>query len=173
MGACHLLDETTGAYNTAYVKKYFPEGGATLKKGVGRIQGLMVPAGNPLGIQGVRDLTRCRYVNRQRGAGTRVLFDYLLKREGLTPAEIDGYDNEKFTHTAVAATVAAGNADAGMGILSAAKIYGLDFIPLYHEEYDFLVGDEHLDNPMVKAFFSILQSESFRRRLEEMGGYQT
>ena len=173
MGACHLLDETTGAYNTAYVKKYFPEGGAMLKKGVGRIQGLMVPAGNPLGITTVRDLTRCRYVNRQRGAGTRVLFDYLLKKEGLTPAEIDGYDNEKFTHTAVAATVATGNADAGMGILSAARIYGLEFIPLYHEEYDFLIADKYLDDPMVRAFFVILESDSFRRRLEEMGGYQT
>ena len=93
--------------------------------------------------------------------------------EVTTPAEIDGYGNEKFTHTAVAATGAAGNADAGMGIFSAAKIYGLDFIPLYHEEYDFLVGDKYLDDPMVKIFFEILQSESFRRRLEAMGGYQT
>ena len=173
MGACHLLDEATGVYNESYVKKYFPTGGATLQKGVGRVQGLMVPAGNPLGIKGIRDLTRCRYVNRQRGAGTRVLLDYLLKQEGLSPAEIDGYANEKFTHTAVAATVAAGNADAGMGILSAAKIYGLDFIPLWNEEYDFLIADAYLDNPMVTAFFEILQSEPFRKRLQEMGGYQT
>ena len=171
MGACHLLDEATGVYNEAYVKKYFPAGGATLQKGVGRVQGLMVAPGNPLGIQGVGDLTRCRYVNRQRGAGTRVLLDYLLQQEGLSPAAIDGYANEKFTHTAVAATVSAGNADAGMGILSAAKIYGLDFIPLWNEEYDFLIADQYRDNPMVTAFFEILQSEPFRNRLQEMGGY--
>ena len=172
MGACHLLDEATGEYNASYVQKYFPDGGATLQKGVGRVQGLMVAPGNPLGIGTVRDLTRCRYVNRQRGAGTRVLFDYLLKQAGLTPADVDGYDNEKFTHTAVAATVAAGNADAGMGILSAARIYGLDFIPLYNEEYDFLVADACRDDPMVKAFFEILRSGAFAKRLEEMGGYQ-
>ncbi len=171
MGACHLLDEATGEYNTSYVYKYFPNGGATLKKGVGRVQGLMVQKGNPLGIGAIGDLTRCRYVNRQRGAGTRVLFDYLLKQNGLAPTDINGYGNEKFTHTAVAATVAAGNADAGMGILSAARIYGLDFIPLYHEEYDFLVSDAYTDDPKVKAFFGILESADFRRRLEDMGGY--
>ena len=171
MGACHLLDETTGEYNTSYVKKYFPQGGAVLRKGVGRVQGLMVAPGNPLNIRGIADLLRCRYVNRQRGAGTRVLLDYLLKTDHISPADIEGYGNEKFTHTAVAASVAAGNADAGMGIFSAAKIYGLDFIPLYHEEYDFLVNEAYADDPKVRAFFEILESEAFRRRLTQMGGY--
>ncbi|MBQ6018743.1 MAG: molybdopterin biosynthesis protein, partial [Clostridia bacterium] len=119
----------------------------------------------------IADLLRCRYVNRQRGAGTRVLFDYLLKQNGISPDRIDGYGNEKFTHTAVAASIAAGNADAGMGILSAARIYGLEFIPLYHEEYDFLVDERYADDSKVRAFFEILESGAFRRRLEEMGGY--
>ena len=171
MGACHLLDGETGEYNKSYVAKYLPDGGASLRSGVGRIQGLMVAPGNPLGIRGLADLTRCRYVNRQRGAGTRVLLDYLMGREGLNAEDIDGYGNEKSTHTAVAATVASGNADAGMGILSAARIFGLDFIELWHEEYDFLVADDAADDPKVKTFFEILESPSFRQRLREMGGY--
>ncbi|MBR5410968.1 MAG: molybdopterin biosynthesis protein [Clostridia bacterium] len=172
MGGIHLLDEETGKYNESYVKKHFPDGGARIIKGVERIQGLMVRHGNPLGIREIADLKNCRYVNRQRGAGTRILFDYMLKQNGLQPSDINGYENEKFTHTAVAATVAAGNADAGMGILSAAKIYGLDFIPLYHEEYDFLVAESASDDPGVRAFFEILHSHELRRRLTELGGYR-
>lgn len=172
LGGVHLLDEKTGGYNESWVQKYFPNGGAVLEKGVIRTQGLMVAPGNPLDIRAVSDLVRCRYVNRQRGAGTRVLLDYLLRREGISPAAINGYGNEKYTHTAVAATVAAGNADAGLGIASAARIYGLDFIPLYREEYDFLVGEAFSDDPMVRAFFEILRSEAFARRLLEMGGYE-
>ena len=172
MGACHLLDTETGIYNRSYIERYFPNGGAVLKKGVGRIQGLMVKQGNPIKINSIADLPGLRYVNRQRGAGTRVLFDYLLKQNGLSPAVISGYGNEKFTHTAVAASIAADNADAGLGIYSAAAIYGLDFIPLFHEEYDFLVNEHYADDPMVKAFFDILYSEEFSDRLKKMGGYQ-
>ena len=172
LGAIHLLDGDTGTYNVPYVERYFPEGGAVLRKGVRRVQGFMVAPGNPLEIKTITDLTRCRYVNRQRGAGTRVLLDHLMKREGVSPEQIDGYANEKFTHTAVAATVAAGNADAGLGIYSAAQMYGLDFIPLCDEEYDFLVNESYADHPFVQAFFTLLQSEPFRRRLEEMGGYK-
>ena len=171
MGACHLLDEETGEYNVSYMKKYFPNGGAVLRKGVGRVQGLMTAPGNPLGIREIADLTRCRYVNRQRGAGTRVLLDHLMRLAGITPGEIDGYGNEKYTHTAVAASIAAGNADAGMGILSAARIYGLGFIPLYREEYDFIVNEAFAQDPMVEAFFEVLESPAFAKRLAEMGGY--
>ena len=172
MGAIHLLDGDSGTYNVPYVEKYFPEGGAVLRKGVKRVQGFMVAPGNPLGIKTLADLTRCRFVNRQRGAGTRVLLDHMMKQNGITPEQIDGYANEKFTHTAVAATVAAGNADAGLGIYSAAKMYGLDFIPLCDEEYDFLVNEAFADHPFVQAFFTLLHSDAFAKRLEEMGGYK-
>ena len=172
MGAIHLLDEESGEYNTSYVEKYFSDGSAVLKKGIRRIQGLMVPKGNPLNIQKVSDLVRCRFVNRQRGAGTRVLLDYLLKKEGISPDRIDGYRNEKFTHTAVAAFVASGDADAGLGIYSAAKIYGLDFIPLCDEEYDFLVSAKYAGHPFVKAFFELFESDEFKERIERMGGYR-
>ena len=172
MGAIHLLDEDTGEYNVSYVEKYFPNGGAVLVKGIKRIQGIMVAKGDPLGIRSVADLTRCRFVNRQRGAGTRVLLDHLMKKEGVTPDMIDGYNNEKFTHTAVAASVASGNADAGLGIFSAAKIYGLDFIPLCNEEYDFLINAEYAGHPYVKEFLRILKSGEFRDRVNRMGGYE-
>ncbi|MCR4615137.1 MAG: molybdopterin biosynthesis protein [Clostridiales bacterium] len=173
MGAVHLLDGETGEYNKSYVERNFPDSGAVLIKGVGRVQGLMVKKGNPLNIRSITDLKGCKYVNRQRGAGTRVLFDYLLNKYGISPEEIEGYRNELYTHTAVAALVAAGNADAGLGIYSAAKMYGLDFIPICNEEYDFLVDREYVDSPMVKAFFEVLRSGEFKRRLGEIGGYST
>ena len=171
MGATHLLDGESGIYNEAYIKQYFPDGGAVLVKGIGRVQGIMVRKGNPCNINSIPDIKNHIYVNRQRGAGTRVLFDYLLKKHGISPDEIKGYRNEEFTHTAVAALIAAGNADAGMGIYSAAKMYDLDFIPVCNEEYDFLVGEEFIDDPAVKAFLEVLKSEEFKNRLEEMGGY--
>lgn len=168
----HLLDETTGEYNVSYIKKMFKEPMALIK-GVHRIQGILVKKGNPLGISSINDLTKedVRYVNRQRGAGTRVLFDYKVKEAGIDPEDINGYDREMATHMAVAAAVASDGADAGMGILSAAKAMGLDFIEVAPEEYDFAVPARHLGLPHVKAFVDILKSEDFRNRLDELGGY--
>ncbi|MBR6393147.1 MAG: molybdopterin biosynthesis protein, partial [Eubacterium sp.] len=171
MGGIHLLDTKTGIYNKSYVEKYLPEGKAVTVKGVGRIQGLMVQKGNPLKIKEFADIKNARYVNRQRGAGTRILCDYLLELNGLTPQDINGYHNEEFTHTAVAALIAAGNADAGLGIYSAAKMYDLDFIPICNETYEFLVDKNELENPMVKVFLEVLYSDEFHKRLSEMGGY--
>lgn len=173
LGGIHLLDTDTGEYNKSYVEKYFPKGGACIVKGVGRVQGLMVKKGNPCGIRSFADVAHVRYVNRQRGAGTRILCDYLLEQNGLSPDDIDGYANEEFTHTAVAALIAAGNADTGLGIYSAAKIYDLDFIPICTETYEFLVDEAYKDDPMVLAFFDALRSESCRERLNAMGGYIT
>lgn len=171
MGAVHLLDGKSGTYNETYLKQYFPDGGAVLVKGIGRVQGLMVRKGNPCNIKEFPDIINHTYINRQRGAGTRVLFDYLLKKYSISPDKINGYRNEEFTHTAVAALIAAGNADTGMGIYSSAKMYGLDFIPICNEEYDFLIGEDFIDSPMVKDFLKILKSNEFKKRLDEMGGY--
>ncbi|MBQ4649201.1 MAG: molybdopterin biosynthesis protein [Firmicutes bacterium] len=167
----HLLDEETGEYNMAYIKKLFPGEDMSLIKGVDRIQGIMVKKGNPLGINGVEDLVRARYVNRQRGAGTRVLFDYKLKQAGISPADITGYDKEAATHMAVAASVASEEIDAGMGIRPAAEAMGLDFIEVGVEEYDFAVRTADLELPQVKAFLEILGSPQFHKKLEETGGY--
>ncbi|MGN0734697.1 MAG: molybdopterin biosynthesis protein, partial [Anaerovoracaceae bacterium] len=167
----HLLDEETGEYNVSYIEKIFPGEEMALIKGVDRIQGIMVKKGNPLGITGVEDLTRTRYVNRQRGAGTRVLLDYKLKQAGITPDMINGYDKEAATHMAVAALVASEEIDAGMGIRPAADAMGLDFIEVGIEEYDFAIRAEDLELPQVRAFRQILESEEFHEKLAEMGGY--
>lgn len=171
MGAIHLLDTQTGEYNTSYVNKYF-DGGVTLIKGVKRVQGIMVKKGNPLNIKTIEDLKNVRFVNRQRGSGTRILLDFLLDRYGISKSEINGYTNEEFTHTAVAALVKADNADAGLGIYSAAKMYDLDFIPICNEEYDFIIDNRFINDSKVKAFLSVLKSENFKNRLDELGGYE-
>ena len=171
LGAVHLLDAETGEYNESYIKKYFPNGGVKLVKGVRRIQGLMVQKGNPLGIKDFSDIVKGTYINRQGGSGTRVLCDYLLKKHGIDRESLAGYYNEEFTHTAVAAGIKNGNADVGLGIYSAAKMYDLDFIPVCDEEYDFIVSEAAFENENVKLFFEILASDEFRKRAEALGGY--
>ena len=174
MAPVHLLDEETGRYNISYIRKMFNEPMALIK-GVHRIQGIMVKKGNPLSIKGVKDLAGggVRYVNRQRGAGTRVLFDYRLGQEGVDPDTITGYDREMATHMAVAAAVASDSADAGMGILSAANAMGLDFIEVGPEEYDFAIPVKYLNLPHIKAFLEILRSDGFAERIAELGGYDS
>ena len=167
----HLLDEETGIYNESYIRSIFPGEEMVLLKGVRRIQGLMTAKGNPLGIRGIEDLKRVRFVNRQRGAGTRVLLDYRLKQAGIKPEDVDGYDAEAATHMAVAAQVAGGEADCGMGVYSAAHAMGLDFIPVGEEEYDFVMRPETLDMPEMKCFVRLLGSDEFRAKLDELGGY--
>ena len=172
LGGIHLLDTDSGAYNESYIQKYFPNGGARLVKGVGRIKGLMVKKGNPLNIKSFEDISIHRYVNRQKGSGTRILCDFLVKKHGLDETGIEGYYTEEFTHTAVAAQIANGNADCGLGIYSAAKMYDLDFIEICVEEYDFLIDETAYDEDGVQAFLKILKSEEFKKRLNEMGGYR-
>ena len=172
MGGTHLLDEETGGYNKSYVQRYFPDGGVKLVGCVYRSQGLIIAADNQMGIQSVNELNRVRYVNRQKGSGTRILLDYLLQQNGLDSQDITGYDREEITHTAVAAAIASGTADAGMGILAAAHIYGLGFIPVIQEQYDLLVADKTFDNPQFQRLVEVLKSEEFAERLERMGGYQ-
>lgn len=170
---CHLLDTETGEYNRAFIKKYFPKGGVRLLSCVGRQQGLMLQKGNPLKICSFGDVAKkgVSYVNRQKGSGTRILTDYLCRKEGIAPAEIYGYDREELTHTSVAAQIASGSADAGMGIYSAAKLYDLDFLPVCIEEYDLLIPDHAWDSPMVQQLIATLKSRDFREKIESMGGY--
>ncbi|UWG95580.1 molybdopterin biosynthesis protein [Dehalobacter sp. DCM] len=173
LAAIHLLDEETGGYNLSYIKKYLGEEKISLISCVKRVQGLMIAQGNPKMINGLEDLTRegIRYVNRQKGSGTRILLDYLLKLNHLSFKDIYGYDREEYTHMSVAALVASGSADAGMGIYSAARIYGLDFIPVCQEQYDFIMPARTMESENVQAFLNILKSNEFFSRLEQIGGY--
>ncbi len=169
----HLLDPETGDYNTHYVRKYLPGIAVCLVHVAYRQQGLMVPKGNPLGITGLADLARpgIRFVNRQAGAGTRILLDYLLNKMGLAAGQIHGYNREEYTHLAVAVAVQSGSADAGMGIFAAAKALGLDFIPLAEERYDLCIPQAHWDHPGVAALRQVLLDPAFQAEVAALGGY--
>lgn len=173
MAGCHLLDTADGTYNRSFIRKYFPKGDVKLISCVGRQQGLMVARGNPLNICSFADISRqgIRYVNRQKGSGTRILTDYLCSREKVEPSDVYGYTREELTHTSVAAQIACGSADVGMGIYSAAKLYDLDFIPICIEEYDLIIPDHAWDSPMVQQLLTILRSDAFREKILSMGGY--
>ncbi len=174
----HLLDES-GVYNIPVVKKYGVEN-AVLVKGYLREQGLIVAKGNPKRISGFEDLLRddVTFINRNRGSGTRVLTDMYLREiaesEGMAFEEltdrIKGYNVEAKTHTSVAVAVASGKADLGVGIKTVALQYGLDFLPLRSEEYDFLIPKDRLEKGVVKHFLEVLNSEEFARSLEKVGG---
>ena len=170
---CHLLDTVTGEYNLSFIKKYFPKGNVKLVRCVGRQQGMMVAKGNPLHIQTFADLAQpgLRYVNRQKGSGTRILTDYLCAQNRLDTTAIYGYDREELTHTSVAAQIVSGSADAGMGIYSAAKLYDLDFILICIEEYDLLIPDHAWNTPQVQQLIETLKSDAFREKILAMGGY--
>lgn len=170
----HLLDEATGEYNVSFIEKHFPNGGVSLVECVSREQGLMLPKGNPKNIGSIGDIARdgISYVNRQKGSGTRILCDWLCRREGTDTKKVYGYDREEYTHFAVAAVIAAGSADAGLGIYSAAKAYGLDFLKICDEQYDLLIPNFVWDTPRVQRLLEILKSDAFADRLKQLGGYK-
>src|SRR5579862_4681020 len=171
----HLLDPASGAYTLPYVDRVFGDAAdhVAVIRLVQRSQGLIVAPGNPLGISGLPDLGRpgVRYVNRQRGAGTRVLLDVLLAEQGLDPSRIDGYAREEPTHLAVAAAIASGRADAGMGIMAAAQAFGLGFVPLATEPYDLVVAPGEVESPQLAPLWSLLRSDRFKASVDELGGY--
>ena len=163
----------TAATTAPLSRSISPKGGVKLISCVGRQQGLMVAKGNPLQLQKFADIAKdgVRYVNRQKGSGTRILADYLCTRENVDRASVYGYDREELTHTSVAAQIVSGSADAGMGIYSAAKLYDLDFIPICIEEYDLIIPDHAWDTPMVQKLLTILKSDAFREKILSLGGY--
>ncbi len=175
MAGSHLLDEETGEYNIPYVQRLLPDQEVVVLGFVYREQGLIVARGNPKGIRGLEDLTRedVTFVNRQRGAGTRVLLDYELKKRGISPRRIRGYERVEYTHLAVAAAVKGGAADVGLGILAAARALDLDFIPLFRERYDLIVPKVHFDSPLLAPLLDVIHSDRFREAVEALGGYDT
>jgi len=173
----HLLDPSSGEYTLPYVDRVFgtAAGDVAVIRLVHRSQGLIVAAGNPLGVSGLADVCRpgVRYVNRQRGAGTRVLLDVMLGQQDLAATSIDGYAREEPTHLAVAAAIASGRADAGLGIMAAAQPFGLGFVPLATEPYDLAVAPGALESPQLAPLWELLRSDRFKASVEELGGYST
>lgn len=175
VAGCHLLDAETGEYNVPFVRRVLAGVPVDLINVARRTQGLLLPRGNPKGIQGLEDLARpdVTMINRQRGSGTRVLLDFLLGEAGLDPDGIRGYGMEVDTHTAVAAAVVAGQVDTGLGILAAARALGLDFLPLRDERYDLAALRASRDLPQMVALRVALTSREFQRSVRELGGYDT
>lgn len=169
----HLLDEQTGEYNVSYVRRYLPGKPVVLVNLVYRDQGLIVPKGNPRGLRGLEDLVGgdVQFVNRQRGAGTRVLLDYQLGQMGATPDQIQGYSREEYTHLAVAAAVAGGAADTGLGILAAARALNLDFVPLMKERYDLVIPRDVYESDLLRPLLALIRGPDFRKQVEALGGY--
>lgn len=173
LSGSHLLDPQTGEYNLSAIRQYLPGVPLRVVTLVGREQGLMVRRGNPLGIRALEDLRRpdIAFVNRQRGAGTRVLLDYELDKLGIAPGMVRGYDNEEYTHLGVAAAVASRRADCGMGIPSAALALNLDFVPLFHERYDLVIPTAHAQSPLLAPLFEVIHEKSFQRAVMQLPGY--
>lgn len=169
----HLFEQTSAEYNIPFIKKLLPNQSVVLVNFAYRTQGWMLPAGNPLNLHNISDLLRdgVRYINRQRGAGTRLLFDYLLEQAGISPEQIYGYQREEYTHLNVATAVAAGTADLGLGVFSAAQAYELDFVPVAEERYDLLMSKDFYDSDSGKVLMSILTSPQYQQEVESLGGY--
>jgi putative molybdopterin biosynthesis protein len=173
LAGSHLLDPATGEYTMPYIRRVLGDAEVAVVRLVHRDQGLIVAPGNPLRLSGVGDLAQpgVRYINRQRGAGTRVLLDHELARRGIAPADVDGYAREEPTHLAVAAALAAGRGDAGLGILAAARAFGLDFVPVTREPYDLVIAPGAVDSPQLAPLWSLLRSDRFQSAVTDLGGY--
>lgn len=173
LAGSHLLDPESGETNLRYLREYLPGREIVLVTLVHREQGLIVAPGNPQGLRGFEDVARpdVQFANRQRGAGTRVLLDYELARRGIEPSRVQGYDREEYTHLAVAAAVASGTADTGLGVRAAARALSLDFVPVGWERYDLVIPREHYENPLLAPLLGLLQDEAFRAAVAGLPGY--
>ena len=166
----HLFDVESETYNIPFINKYVEEDVALIKL-VKRTQGIIVKKGNPLNIKSVNDLINVRYINRQKGSGTRILFDYLLKKNNINKDDINGYEREEFTHMSLAKAIENGDADCGLGVYSAAHIFDLDFIPICEEEYDLLLKKDMLNSEYINSLLCTINKESFINKVESLGGY--
>lgn len=179
LAGSHLLDEETGDFNRGYIQHLLtPLGVRVVLLGfVEREQGLILAKGNPTAIHSLADLARpdVVFVNRQAGAGTRVLLDYHLRRNDIAPKQVRGYERQESTHLAVAAAIAEGRADCGLGVLAAARALDLDFLPLFQERYDLVIPVEHYDGPLLAPLLALLRHPQvgFVQQIAALGGYST
>ncbi|NDJ52956.1 MAG: molybdopterin biosynthesis protein [Chloroflexi bacterium] len=175
LAGAHLLDPETGTTNWPYIERYLPNADIRVITLVERQQGLIVPPGNPKGIADLTDLPRhdLQFVNRQQGAGTRVLLDYLLDQSEIEAERISGYEREEYTHLAVAAAVASGAADCGLGIQAAARALELDFVPIAEERYDLVIPRQHAESELLRPLLDLLADADFRAAIAALPGYST
>ena len=169
----HLLNPESGEYNISYIRRYMPNIPVKVVALVMREQGVILRKGNPKGIKTLGDLTRpeVQFVNRQRGAGTRVLLDYHLNQSNISQSSIEGYQQEEYTHLAVAASVASGRADSGLGVAAAAQALDLDFVPLIQERYDLVIPKQFTDDDLLAPLFGLLTDSAFRKAVSQLTGY--
>ena len=175
MAGIHLFDPETGDYNFPFLDKYAPDLDYRLINLAVRHQGLMVLPGNPRNIRSLQDLPRddVEFVNRQKGAGTRILLDHHLQQADISPEKVKGYSNEEYTHMGIAVNVLSRTADCGLGIKAAAQALGLDFVPLARERYDLLIPEDFIQDDKVVQVMNLLHSRDFKAGIESLGGYET
>jgi len=175
LAGIHLLDEETGEYNYPYVKRVLPGREVAIVHLAYRIQGLMFAPGNPKHIKGIEDLKRpdITFVNRQQGAGTRVLLDIHLRQLGINPKDIKGYEREMDTHMAVGLSVAHGEADVALGIEAAARSCNIDFLPLFRERYDLIIPIANYRSELLAPLLTAVISDEFKAVVNKAGGYDT
>ena len=175
LAGCHLWDETTDTYNEPFVRKLLPGQKVALLTLAHRRVGLILSPGNPFNIYGLKDLAKAgiRFINRQQGSGTRVWLDAQLHCAGIDPANISGYQDEKMTHSEVARAVSKGQADAGLGVETAALSFGLDFKLLTTERYDLIIPFEKWEMGSVQALKRWLETDQAKAEIGNMGGYDT
>jgi putative molybdopterin biosynthesis protein len=175
LAGSHLLDPESGDYNLSYIEKYLPDVPVVVVGYVTREQGLIVSPGNPKDLINITDLVKdnVTFINRQQGAGTRILLDYYLGEIGVDKDAITGYEREEYTHLSVAAAVSSGAVDCGLGIRAAADALKLDFIPLYNERFDLVIPLEHYKSTKLAPLLELLQKTEFRDAVDAIAGYDT
>jgi putative molybdopterin biosynthesis protein len=173
LAGTHLLDPETGEYNFPYIRNYLKGIEVRVINLVHREQGLIVQHKNPKGLKSLVDLFQkdISFINRQKGSGTRILLDHELRGLSIDPIQIKGYEKEEFTHMAVASLVASGVADAGLGILPAAKAMNLDFIPVTKERYDLVIPSVHFGDEKIQKVIETVRSKKFKEEVLRLGGY--
>lgn len=173
LAGSHLLDPESGEYNLLYLKQHIPDISLRVVTLVGRTQGLFVAKGNPQRIRGLEDLNRSdlNFVNRQSGAGTRLLLDYHLDKLGIIADQVRGYEHEEYTHLSAAAVVASGRADCALGIEAASYALDLDFLPLFSERYDLLIPEIYAGSELLRPLFELLEDPQFRKAVSDRPGY--
>jgi putative molybdopterin biosynthesis protein len=169
----HLLDPKSGEYNIPFLSTYLPNVKPVVVNLFDRDLGFVTVPKNPLGIRGFEDLTRkgVRFLNRQRGAGTRILLDHHLKRLKILPSRISGYEKEVYTHFEIGLSILSGEADVGIATIAVSKLFGLPFIPITRERFDMILDKSTFFEKGVQAFIDVLRSEAFRERVVRLGNY--